>query len=152
MSNATREPRTCGDCGGTFVPSKWTKSRCSKCRYARERENRRANYEQWRDNGGLEHLRNAHLVRKYGITSADLEAMVAAQGGMCPICKATEPGGRGNWHVDHDHSCCPTSRTCGKCIRGALCSKCNQALGLFQDDTDRLRVAIAYLDRKREGW
>ncbi len=49
-------------------------------------------------------------------------------------------------HVDHDHSCCgKRSSTCGKCVRGFLCGSCNRALGMFRDDTSRLRAAIAYL-------
>ena len=41
--------------------------------------------------------------------------------------------------VDHDHSCCPGSKTCGKCLRGLACQKCNQGIGQFGDDPDRMR-------------
>jgi hypothetical protein len=139
--------RICIDCGESFNVTKWTKPRCNRCRYAAEVVQRRAAYATWRDNGGLEHLRNAHLQRKYGMSTDDLASMLATQGGGCAICGTTVPGGRGNWHVDHDHKCCPTSSTCGRCVRGLLCSRCNQALGLFADDAERLRAAIAYLER-----
>jgi hypothetical protein len=49
--------------------------------------------------------------------------------------------------VDHDHSCCPGRKACGKCIRGLLCANCNQGLGKFKDDPKLLRNAIDYLAR-----
>lgn len=35
--------------------------------------------------------------------------------------------------VDHDHSCCPRATSCGGCVRGFLCGKCNTAAGLLGD-------------------
>ncbi len=59
----------------------------------------------------------------------------------CMICGTTD----GVMVVDHDHSCCPGAKTCGNCVRGALCSDCNLGLGVFRDDVDKLRKAIEYL-------
>jgi hypothetical protein len=81
------------------------------------------------------------------------------QGGYCGICKTRDPGGKGSWHIDHDHRCCsyPESGAvvgCAKCIRGILCYHCNTGLGHFRDDPIRLRAAIAWLtsaaDREAE--
>jgi hypothetical protein len=47
--------------------------------------------------------------------------------------------------VDHDHRCCAEGGSCGKCIRGLLCRACNQGLGQFGDDPERLEAAAAYL-------
>lgn len=55
----------------------------------------------------------------------------------CPICKTRKPGGRGEWHLDHNHKT--------KKFRGILCSKCNIALGCVQDDPNRLLKLIKYL-------
>lgn len=69
-----------------------------------------------------------------------------AQGGKCAVCGATSPGGNsGNWHIDHDHSCCVDG--CSKCIRGLLCHGCNTGIGLFKDDPERLLKAAAYLQK-----
>ena len=52
--------------------------------------------------------------------------------------------------IDHDHSCCPTGKSCGACARGPLCNRCNQAIGLFLEDTTHLESAIQYL--KNPPW
>lgn len=82
-----------------------------------------------------------HMARKFGITAESFAAILADQGGGCAICGAEETA----WHVDHDHACCPTTRTCGKCVRGILCRGCNIGLGNFRDDPELLKRAISYL-------
>lgn len=49
--------------------------------------------------------------------------------------------------LDHDHSCCPGRRSCGKCFRGVLCAGCNLALGHAGDSVERLEKLAAYLRR-----
>jgi hypothetical protein len=77
--------------------------------------------------------RNRHLKMRYGLTEGQVDAMVAAQGGMCAICR-TRPAE----HVDHDHM---TSM-----VRGVLCFTCNVGLGTFGDEEVRLRLAAGYLE------
>jgi hypothetical protein len=89
------------------------------------------------------------LLWKWGLTEATLAERLAEQGGGCAICSAGEPGGRGRWHVDHDHACCPAGRSCGRCIRGLLCTRCNVGLGNFRDNPELLRTAAAYLAKHR---
>lgn len=49
--------------------------------------------------------------------------------------------------MDHNHECCRTSgRSCGECVRGALCRKCNMLLGMVKDDVEILKRAVAYLE------
>lgn len=84
-------------------------------------------------------------ARRFGLTDDWFEVTFEAQGSKCAICGSLEPRGRG-WSIDHDHSCCPSKgSSCGKCIRGILCSPCNCALGMVNDNPDVLRSAIAYL-------
>jgi len=54
---------------------------------------------------------------------------------VCEIC-SRRPDGRG-FHFDHDHKT-------GK-FRGWLCGKCNNALGLVDDDIGTLAYMIDYL-------
>ena len=81
--------------------------------------------------------RDYHLKRRYGLTSADVEALVEAQGGRCAVCQERDPQ-----HVDHDHGT-------GE-VRGVLCSCCNQGLGSLRDRAQLLRAGAAYLERS--GW
>lgn len=88
------------------------------------------------------------LRRRYGMTRAEVEVMLAEQGG-CAICGTADPTAHSNyrrgWHVDHDHSCCGPDRSCAKCVRGILCASCNKMIGLARDDVLLLQSAIRYL-------
>jgi hypothetical protein len=78
------------------------------------------------------------ILQRYGISSADRARLLARQGGVCAICrqKSDRP-----LCIDHCHVL--------KTVRGLLCHKCNLGLGMFDDDIDRLRAAIAYLENSR---
>jgi hypothetical protein len=82
---------------------------------------------------------------KYNITTQQYEQMLANQNGMCAICRNPEPrtdphtGIRRALAVDHDHKT-------GK-IRDLLCSSCNLALGLLQDDPIRIQEMLSYLQK-----
>src|SRR5581483_1565057 len=79
--------------------------------------------------------REYHLRRRYGLTSADVDAMIEQQGGTCATCDAKAE------HVDHDHAT-------GK-VRGVLCFNCNQALGNVRDSVAILSQLSTYLRRHR---
>lgn len=84
-------------------------------------------------------LCNKHDTRRrnYGI---DTPRFIEVLTSPCGICGATE-----NLHIDHDHACCPGAKSCGGCVRGALCGGCNLGLGAFRDNPTRLALAIQYL-------
>ena len=84
-------------------------------------------------------------LRSKGLTEESFNKMLAAQNYQCAICSSPDPGGVGNFRIDHDHSCCPGSSSCGDCVRGLLCNGCNSALGHMKDDPERLIRAAAYL-------
>lgn len=79
--------------------------------------------------------RRTYLLRRYGITVEEYERILARQGGVCAICKK-KPKGR-YLCVDHCHR---TGR-----IRGLLCSRCNTAIGQFEDNPEYTDAATIYL-------
>ena len=82
--------------------------------------------------------------RLYGISPQEYETRLAAQGGVCFICRRQEVaasvhGRLRSLSVDHNHHT-------GK-VRDLLCNTCNRVLGLADDSADRLRAMANYLDR-----
>lgn len=142
----------CPGCGGEM--SRGAK-RCKKCPpsafddpdHLRGRDWQRA-YR--RTPNGQRYVRAMNL-RKFNLTPEEYDAMLAAQGGVCAACgqaEETAPGGRVNsLSIDHDHICCPGQRSCGKCIRGLLCNRCNRALGLLRDSEATIESLLAYARR-----
>jgi hypothetical protein len=81
-----------------------------------------------------EYRRMLHFKRKYNLTIGQAEEIYSKG---CEIC-----GSFNRLNIDHDH-------TSGK-VRGCLCNKCNQAIGLFTDNVDLLGRAINYLIRGKD--
>jgi hypothetical protein len=84
----------------------------------------------------LKKLREIHLRNKFGLTPDEYDRMLEAQGGVCALCESSPTPGI-SLHVDHDHGT-------GE-IRGLLCVRCNNALGLFREDADLLKRAARYV-------
>jgi Recombination endonuclease VII len=84
-------------------------------------------------------------LKRMGLTPERYDEFLRLQGGGCAIC-GERPAPGYNLRVDHDHRCCPgDAKSCGKCIRGLLCGKCNTGLGQFLDSEDLLLKAAAYV-------
>jgi len=79
-----------------------------------------------------------HLMRSYGLTLEQYEALVASQGGLCYICRGPPNGRVKKLSVDHNN-------TTGK-LRKLLCDACNRALGFMKESPERLRAAAKYIE------
>lgn len=80
--------------------------------------------------------RDGYYRRTFGLSADEVDAMLEEQGGGCAICGA-RPERLASLHVDHCHE---TGR-----VRGVLCVRCNQGIGQFEHDPERLRRAADYL-------
>jgi hypothetical protein len=122
MPNAKPQQRSCKRCSTEFKVSTTHKYYCStKCRT----EQRIV----------LSYV--SHIKLKYGLSYEQFTTLLSLQNHECKICNVKIANGL-NCHVDHCHT---TNK-----IRGLLCSSCNQALGLFKDNTLNLKKAIKYLE------
>lgn len=110
-------------------------AKCKTCHQAVAEDWNRRNPERRRELRAAYGKRNRrrNRARQYGLTVEELDAMEAAQGGRCLICR--EPAEK--LAIDHCH-------TTGK-VRGLLCTPCNKGLGHFRDQPARLIAAALYL-------
>ena len=69
-----------------------------------------------------------YRATQYGISVERLEELLAA-GCFVPSCRSLE-----RLRIDHDHGCCPGKKSCGNCVRGALCHRHNIYLGFLEAD------------------
>ena len=117
----------CPDCGQVLPISAYGLNAASKtgrtsyCKPCHNSQGRRA-----KELVGGE--RTYHLRRRYGITAEDADALLEAQDGLCPICRAAPAV-----QVDHDHET--------GVVRSLLCFNCNGGLGQFKDDAGLLHLA-----------
>lgn len=126
----------CKDCGSTTRKLIAVGARtwlCTTCKRTRAKTRRETN--------------RVAARAKMGITPEREAAIMAAQSGVCGIC-GPWTGRRGVSRAlaaDHDHKCCPGRYSCGKCLRGFLCSTCNRALGDWRDNPEIFIAAARYL-------
>lgn len=90
--------------------------------------------------------RNSIKYNRHGITEDEWLAMLEAQGGRCYLCGNDLGDETKRIHLDHDHRCCPTGRSCPKCRRGVACSRCNVIAGFARDNPELLRVIADNLE------
>jgi len=101
----------------------------------------------WASNGNCVEC-NAHTAKKrkeytkwkrvekiYGLSKSQVEEMISNQNNTCLICETNF--NEKNMHIDHCHK---TNK-----VRALLCSKCNQAIGLLDEDDGRFERAAKYL-------
>ncbi|WP_164992282.1 endonuclease domain-containing protein [Streptomyces sp. L2] len=85
---------------------------------------------------------NAELVRleQYNVTKEFLRLLLLRQDGRCAVCREVDRSGRA-MDIDHDHACCAGRRSCGECVRGLVCNRCNvHALAWYEALRSELRT------------
>lgn len=80
---------------------------------------------------------DAIRLYRYGVTAEQYAEAFERQGGCCAICGVHEDDLKKQLCIDHDHKT--------GAFRGLLCDPCNNGIGRFADDTDRLEAAVRYL-------
>lgn len=120
----TEQPKRCKDCAAQGIetkrPAPHPGPRCTT--HHREVKARRKE---------ADHDRM--VCATYNLKPGDYRRLYEAQGGRCAICRIATGKAR-KLAVDHDHSCCPGKTSCGKCVRGLICSNCNRDIGRRRDD------------------
>lgn len=100
-------------------------------------------------NKNRDKLRSGQMRGMYGISLERYAEIFQSQDGVCASCGLPErtrhPISEQTKRLAIDH-CHRTGR-----IRGLLCSRCNVALGLLNDDPERIKLLLAYLERAREN-
>jgi hypothetical protein len=113
---------------------------CKTCSSAKKLEWLRAN-------GPVERANKLWSV--YRLRDENYQALRERQDHRCAACR--EPF-TGTPHVDHDHACCPPGpktgpRSCGKCVRGLVCVRCNTFIGYIEARPGSLEQVLAYLQQ-----
>lgn len=86
------------------------------------------------------------IIGRYGIDYKQYQEILKKQNFKCAVCGVKTSQNKrtsGKLFIDHCHV--------SNKVRGLLCSKCNQGLGLFNDDPDILTKAIQYLIYDQEN-
>lgn len=118
---------------------------CSKC-YEHHRNQtlkRRRQMEGWKRTYTKDQRRKWHLKSVYSLSSQRSEAIFSAQNNSCAICRTPLPARHA---VDHDHNCCSTHKSCGNCVRGFLCIRCNTLVGIRENNPTLFNSVEEYLN------
>jgi len=119
---------------------RWREANPEKHReISRESYRRHGNSDKWRAT-----RRERHLIKNYGITSEQLQAMIASQAGRCAICSVEFRSlEKRAVHVDHCHQT--------GAVRGVLCHSCNTKLGWYERMFDRIAAYLADTSEKESS-
>ena len=93
-------------------------------------------------------MRDKYLLRKFGITQIQWDALYKLQKGRCPICdkslvKPSNNSGKRASPVDHDHK--PPNR-----VRGITCLHCNR-FKIAKNDAHSAKRLVKYLTSAFDG-
>ena len=127
--------RVCKDCGSTTRPAPNPGPRCHTCHNAKKRAARLK-------------AKTRHVERNFEISAEEYDALYRFQGGRCALCPRT--GASKRLAVDHDHHQAmldghAPDKGCRNCIRGLVCSTCNDVLAHARSSVDYFTRAASYL-------
>lgn len=136
-----RKEAKCVVCGVTFEIKKANSQpeACPDCRskhYERNRPRRKIDPKKKRE---------YKVKHYYGLSLDQLDKLTRQQGNKCAACGRSAPKGK-SLSIDHDHECCEGTASCGRCVRGLLCQRCNSFLGLVDDNPSLIERMIDYID------
>ena len=127
---------TCGTYSGYTIHIRDRTIPCDSCRNASRI------YQKNRRNKVTSELGyDPRRFKKHHITKESYDLLLNKHDGRCWICFDAKA-----INIDHDHSCCPGTYSCGNCIRGILCNNCNTAIGLLKDSPKVINSALLYLE------
>ena len=142
-----RRTADCSICGQVKV-YKTSRTPCGKRNYRYDCSNKnKEERKTWRTNNFVAYSLATHKqhLKSYRISEQDFLNILKFQNNKCAVCGKDATYFKTRLHVDHDHACCPgPANSCGKCIRGLVCYRCNIFLGNI--DSGLLKKALAYLD------
>lgn len=127
---------------------------CEHCFRTKTRKRHKLDKQRYRKdplkNKALNKVYRVWFLRKmYKITPKEFDELFKEQGYKCASCGSLDSRWAKGWCIDHNHSCCKTTPTCGKCIRGILCMPCNMAAGVMKDNIQDLQSLVKYLEIKK---
>lgn len=93
----------------------------------------------WRNRGKQNRLKNkqTRVLKRYGLTMEQVNAMFIAQNDRCYICDKHKSEFKKGLMIDHCHK---TNK-----VRKLLCPNCNSGIGHFFDDVTIMENAIVYI-------
>jgi Recombination endonuclease VII len=101
---------------------------------------------QWRLDNPQRHRANRLRLAHGPEIADDFVKMWDEQHGCCYLCGNPLPESGRGVNIDHDHSCCPSGKSCRRCRRGLACTRCNTLIGLVGDDPELLVQIAASLE------
>lgn len=178
-SGCKNRERLCQACGGLFlmgVDGAGTKYCSSACKVQGWRQPQprtfcawceRPNPDRYRNRSGIwpyicsecvapiRHL--ADRLKSHHVTHEQARRLLDDPG--CEVCgrdivakyRRSDGKVRARLVVDHDHSCCPGEKSCGRCVRGLLCSQCNAAAGMLGEDPAVAQQLAGYMARHSQA-
>ena len=100
------------------------------------------------EDGKRKQIYRREYLLKYEYKMTIAEFNIRSANG-CEIC-GDKP--ERSLHVDHDHKCCQGGNSCGNCVRGILCNRCNKAVdkyevNLMRPDYPDIDKIIGYVEK-----